>query len=152
MHDKSDELAHQFTRVYWLEEDNACLLNQIGAVNALVGHLEERGHMREEEEVEAQAAELRQNVAVPEQRDKALEAKEAELQCKEAELQGKEVDVTSLTETLMQKDVVLAAQEVAIRDVEAALKEKEASLFVLQEQADAARAHLEKEQERTEGK
>ena len=35
---KSDELAHQFTRVYWLEE-----------VNALVDHLEERGHMREED-------------------------------------------------------------------------------------------------------
>ena len=60
--------------------------------------------------------------------------------------------VTTLTKTLVQKDVILAAQEVAIRDIEAALKEKEASLFMLQEQADAARAHLEKEQERTEGK
>ena len=40
----------------------------------------------------------------------------------------------------------------AIRDAEAALKEKEASLSLLQEQADAAWAQLEKEQERTEGK
>jgi len=97
--DKSDELAHQFTRVYWLEEDNARLLTQIGEVNALVDDLEERGHMWEEElaqarrerdvqraaaehkaqEVEAQAAELRQNAAALEQKDKALEAKEAEL-------------------------------------------------------------------------
>jgi len=57
-----------------------------------------------------------------------------------------------LTETLVQKDVVLAAREVAVRDAEAALKEKEASLSVLQEQAGAARAQLEREHERTEGK
>ena len=95
--------------MYWLEEDNACLPNQIGAVNALVGHLEERGHMREEEEVEAQAAELQQNAAALEQRDKALEAKEAKLQCKEAELQGKEAAITTLTGTLVQKDIILAA-------------------------------------------
>ena len=40
----------------------------------------------------------------------------------------------------------------AVRDAEAALEEKKASLSVLQEQADAVRALLEKEQERTEGK
>ena len=43
-------------------------------------------------------------------------------------------------------------QEVAVRDAEAAFREKEASMFVLQEQADAARAQLEKAQERIEGK
>ena len=52
----------------------------------------------------------------------------------------------------MQKDIVLGAREVAVRDAETALKEKEASLSTLQEQVDAARALLEKEQERTEGK
>ena len=57
-----------------------------------------------------------------------------------------------LTKTLVQKDIVLEAREVAVRDAEAALREKEASFFVLQEQADAARARLEKEQEHTEGK
>jgi len=30
--DKSDELAHQYTRVYWLEQDNARLLAQISKV------------------------------------------------------------------------------------------------------------------------
>ena len=82
--DKSDELAHQFTKVYWLEEDNARLLTQIGEVNALVDDLEEWGHMWEEElaqacrerdvqraaaehkaqEVEVQATELWQNADV----------------------------------------------------------------------------------------
>ena len=51
--DKCDELAHQFTRVYWLEEDNARLLTQIGEVNALVDDFEERGHMWEEELAQA---------------------------------------------------------------------------------------------------
>ena len=60
--------------------------------------------------------------------------------------------VTTLTDTLVQKDVVLKAQEVAIQDAEVALQEKEASLSALQEQANTARARLEKEQERTEGK
>jgi len=41
---------------------------------------------------------------------------------------------------------------VAVRDAEAALKEKEASLSALQEQADTARAQLEKEQECIMGK
>jgi hypothetical protein len=96
--DKSDELDHQFTRVHWLEEDNARLLTQTGEVNTLVDDLEERGHVRDEElaqarherdvpgataehkaqEVEAQAAELWRNAAALEQRDRALEAKEAE--------------------------------------------------------------------------
>jgi hypothetical protein len=57
-----------------------------------------------------------------------------------------------LTNTLVQKDVILETREVAIRDAETALKEKEASLSALQQQADAARALLEKERERTEGK
>ena len=52
----------------------------------------------------------------------------------------------------MQKDIVLEAREVAVRDAKAALKEKEALLSVLQEQVDAARARLAKEQECTEGK
>ena len=52
-HDKSDELAHQFTRVHWLEEDNARLLAQIGEVNAQVSELEEREHVREEELAQA---------------------------------------------------------------------------------------------------
>ena len=93
LRDKSDELAYQFTRVYWLEEDNASLLTQIGKVNALVDDLEERGHVREEElaqahrerdmqraaaehkamEVESQAAVLRQNA-------EALVARAAQLQ------------------------------------------------------------------------
>jgi hypothetical protein len=80
--DKCDELAHRFARMYWLVEDNARLLTQIGEVNALVDDLEKRGHVREEElaqarrerdvqraaadhkaqEVEVQAAELRHNV------------------------------------------------------------------------------------------
>ena len=79
MHDKSDKLAHQYTRVHWLEQDNAHLLTQIGETNALVSDLEERDHVREVEltqahrehdvqrataeqkvqEVEAQAAKLR---------------------------------------------------------------------------------------------
>ena len=57
-----------------------------------------------------------------------------------------------LIETLMQKDIVLEAREVAVRDAKAALKEKEALLSALQEQVDAARARLVKEQECTEGK
>ena len=52
----------------------------------------------------------------------------------------------------MQKDVILEAREVAVRDAETTLKEKEASLSAPQEQADAARDRLEKEQECTEGK
>ena len=52
----------------------------------------------------------------------------------------------------MEKDVVLEKRKVAIRDTETALREREASLSVLQQQADAARALLEKEKERTEGK
>ena len=40
----------------------------------------------------------------------------------------------------------------AVRDAETALKEKEVSLSALQQQADVARAQLEKEKERTEGK
>ena len=51
--DKSDELAHQFTRVHWLEEDNAHLLTQIGEVNAQVSELEEQDHVREEELAQA---------------------------------------------------------------------------------------------------
>ena len=96
------------------------------------------------QEVEAQAAKLRQNTVVLEQKDKALEAKEAELQS------GK-VAVATLTKTLVQMDTVLAAQEVAVRDAEAALKEREASLSVLREQADAERVRLAQAQERIEG-
>ena len=127
--DKSDELAHQYTRVHWLEQDNTHLLAQIGEVNALVSDLEERDCKREEElaqarrerdaqraaaeqkaqEVEAQAAKLRWNAAALEQKNKAVEAKEAELQRMEAELQGKEAAVTMLTEAHVQKDVILEA-------------------------------------------
>ena len=96
-------------------------------------------------EVEVQAAELRRNAVALEQKDKALEAKETKLQREKAA-------ITTLTDTLVGKDVVLEAREVAVRDAETALKEREASLSVLQQQADAARALLEQEKERTEGK
>ena len=54
--------------------------------------------------------------------------------------------ITALSDTLVKKDVILEAQGVA------ALKEREASLSALLEQADAARAQLEAEKERIEGK
>ena len=121
MHDKSDKLAHQYTRVHSLEQDNAHLLTQIGETNALVSDLEVRDHVWEEElaqahrerdtqrataeqkaqEVEAQVTELQRNAIVLEQKHEALEATEPELQCKEAELQGKETPVMTLTKFLV---------------------------------------------------
>ena len=90
--DKSDELAHQFTRVYWLEKDNARLIMQIDEANTLVSDLEARDRVREEalaqarreHDVQRAAAEreaqnVEAQVAALQQKYAALEAKEAEL-------------------------------------------------------------------------
>jgi len=90
--DKSDGLAQQYTRVHWLEQDNAHLLTQIGKANALVSDLEARDRVREEalaqarreHDVQRAAAEreaqnVEAQVAALQQKYAALEAKEAEL-------------------------------------------------------------------------
>jgi hypothetical protein len=76
--DKSDELAHQYTRVYWLEQDNARLLAQIGEVISLVSDLEERDHVREDELAQA-CCERDVQRAAAEQKAQEVEAQAPEL-------------------------------------------------------------------------
>ena len=87
--DKSEELAYQYTRAYVLAEDNACLLMQIGKVNARVDELEERDHVREEELAQARCERKRQRAAT-EHKAQVVKVQAAELRQKDQVLMVKE--------------------------------------------------------------
>ena len=69
-----------------------------------------------------------------------------------AQLLRQETAIGALVGTLAQKDALLEVQGEALHYAETALEERGAALLALQQQADVARAQLEKEKERTEGK